>query len=157
LVKYLDENTYPPVQPHIGWSLWRMSEIWKRRFDAEMVMLGHTYFSEARSNVLRYLGPGGTSQSNLVKTMGLTKQAVQQHLDDLVRDGVVDRRPNPTDKRGNLIVLTEAGIKALHDAHKVKMLVEKSYSKLIGPKRLAALAQELDYLADQLTNGAARD
>jgi DNA-binding MarR family transcriptional regulator len=151
VVKHLDELTFPALENHIGWSLWRMAEIWKQRFDSEMVALGHSYFGEARSNILRYVGPDGTTQATLVKKMGLTKQAVQQLLDDLVEDHVIARKPNPEDKRGNIIVLTQAGLKAMHDAGKVKKLIEKSYSKLIGPANLAALIKELDTLADKVT------
>ena len=128
-----------------------MAEIWKQRFDSEMVALGHSYFGEARSNILRYVGPDGTTQATLVKKMGLTKQAVQQLIDDLVEDRVIARKPNPEDKRGNIIVLTQAGLKAIHDASKVKRLIEKSYSKLIGPENLAALVKQLDILADKVT------
>jgi DNA-binding MarR family transcriptional regulator len=151
VVKHLDVLTFPALENHIGWSLWRMSEIWKQRFDAEMVALGHSYFGEARSNVLRYVGPDGTTQAAIVKKMGFTKQAVQQLLDDLVDDRVIARKPNPEDKRGNIIVLTQTGIRAMHDASKVKRLIEKSYSKLIGAENLAALVRELDTLADKVT------
>jgi DNA-binding MarR family transcriptional regulator len=134
-----------------------MSEIWKEQFDAKMVALGHSYFGEARSTILRYVGPNGTTQAALVKKMGLSKQAVQQLLDDLVEDKVIARKPNPEDKRGNIIVLTQAGLRAMHDANKVKKLIEKNYSKLIGPANLAALVRELDSLADKVSQGAVDD
>jgi DNA-binding MarR family transcriptional regulator len=134
-----------------------MSEIWKQRFDAEMVALGHSYFGEARSNILRYVGPDGTTQAAIVKKMDLSKQAVQQLLDDLVEDKVIVRKPNPQDKRGNIIVLTQAGLRAMHDANKVKKLIEKNYSKLIGPEGLASLVRELDTLADKITQTAVDD
>jgi DNA-binding MarR family transcriptional regulator len=150
LVKKIDKLTFPPLEKHVGANLWQMSELWKKRFDAEMVELGHSYFAEARSNILRYVGPNGVSQSTVVKRMGLSKQAVQQLIDDLVVDGVVTRKPDPGDKRGKLIVLTQLGLSALHDANKVKKRIEKEYEKMIGVERLANLVADLELLANQI-------
>jgi DNA-binding MarR family transcriptional regulator len=150
LVNKLDEITFPPLEKHVGATLWQMSELWKKRFDAEMVELGYAYFAEARSNILRYVGPSGISQSTIVKRMGLSKQAVQQLIDDLVVDGVVVRQPDPKDKRGKLIVLTQLGLAALHDANKVKKRIEKEYEKMIGAERLANLIADLELLANQV-------
>ena len=147
MVKLLDELTYPPLDDHVGWRLWRLSEMWKSRFDSDMVEMGHGYFAEARGNVVRYLGPKGLPQSKLVLRMGLSKQAVQQLLDELVSDGIIERRPDPGDKRGKLIVLTQKGLHALHDANGIKKRIEMDYRKMIGPKRFAALMETLDELA----------
>ena len=115
-----------------------------------MVEIGHTWFAEARGNVVRHLGPKGLPQSKLVLRMGLTKQAVQQLLDELVVDGIVERKPDPNDKRGKLIVLTQKGLLALHDANKVKKRIERDYEKLIGSKKLSILMETLDELAAAL-------
>ena len=147
MVKHLDKITFPPVEDHIGARLWHMSEVWKARFDADMVAMGHAYFAEARSSILRYLGPGGAPQSAIVARMGLSKQAVQQLLDDLVADGVVERSTDPGDRRGKLVSLTQKGLRALHDANKVKKRIARDYEKLIGADRLATLMQVLDELA----------
>ena len=40
MVKLLDELTYPPLDDHVGWRLWRLSEMWKSRFDSDMVEMG---------------------------------------------------------------------------------------------------------------------
>jgi DNA-binding MarR family transcriptional regulator len=151
VVKKLDVLTYPPLEEHIGARLWKLSELWKVRFDAEMVALGHSYFGEARSNVLRYLGVKGTSQSLIVKRMGHTKQAVQQLIDDLVKEGVVRRESDPLDKRGRLVVLTQKGLTALHDANRVKKKIERDYEKAIGNDKLNELSELLDNLASQLS------
>lgn len=150
MVKLLDELTYPPLEDHVGWSLWRLSELWKSQFDRAMVEIGHAWFAEARGNVVRHLGPRGLAQSKLTLRMGLTKQAVQQLLDELVRDGVIERKPDPSDKRGKLIVLTQMGLRALHDANRIKKRIEKDYEKLIGPRKFGVLMKTLDELAAAL-------
>jgi DNA-binding MarR family transcriptional regulator len=150
MVKQLDKIPYPPVETHIGAQLWHMSELWKSRFDADMVALGHAYFAEARSNILRYLGPRGAPQSAIVARMGFSKQAVQQLLDDLVADGVVERKPDPADRRGKIIALTQKGLQTLHDANRVKKRIARDYEKLIGAKKLAALGEALEELASAI-------
>jgi DNA-binding MarR family transcriptional regulator len=127
-----------------------MSELWKTQFDAEMVKLGYSYFAEARSSVLRHVNAKGTPQALIVQSMGLSKQAVQQLIDDLVDEGVVTRVADPNDKRGRLIVLTQKGLAALHDAKKIKRKIESQYEKLIGTERLDELAVILDELAARL-------
>jgi DNA-binding MarR family transcriptional regulator len=156
LVKKLDKLTYPPLEDHIGVQLWMLSEAWKAQFDAEMVALGYGYFAEARSNVLRFVGPRGTPQSKIVKLMGLSKQAVQQLIDELVAEGVVEREADPADKRGKLVVLTQAGLAALHDANRVKRQIMTEYGKLLGVRKLNELTSLLGELEQHLAARAAR-
>ncbi len=156
MVKKLDKLTYPPLEDHIGVQLWMLSEAWKAQFDAEMVALGYGYFAEARSNVLRFVGPRGTPQSKIVKLMGLSKQAVQQLIDELVAEGVVEREADPADKRGKLVVLTQAGLAALHDANRVKRQIMTEYGKLLGVRKLNELTSLLGELEQHLAARAAR-
>lgn len=53
--------------------------------------------------------------SHLARVMGLTRQAVQRVVNDLVAEGLVTFEPNPHHKRARLVVLTEAG-RAAYDA-----------------------------------------
>ena len=64
--------------------------------------------------------------------MGLSKQAVQQLVDGLVADGLVERRPDPADKRGNIVVFTRAGLSMLADANIVKLEIEDAYRAKLG-------------------------
>jgi DNA-binding MarR family transcriptional regulator len=147
MVKLLDELIYPPLEDHIGWRLWQLSELWKQRFDLEMSALGHPYFAEARGNVIRHIAPAGTAQAIIVQQMGISKQAVQQLIDDLETDGVVTRQSDQKDKRSRIVVLTQKGLKALHDAKRIKKKIETDFGKLIGVDRMARLSQDLDALA----------
>ena len=148
MVKKIDELKYPPLENHVGVRLWRLSEIWKKAFDREMVQLGYPYFADARSNILRHVAPNGTAQAMIVKRMGLSKQAVQQLIDDLVKDGVIAKKPDPVDGRSNIIGLTQAGLAALHDANVVKRKIEQKFAKLVGQVKLSQLNDILDELAE---------
>ena len=146
MVKPLDEN---PVEllDHVGWRLWRISGQWKARFEAGMRANGYPWFGEARSNVVGFIGRNGLRQKELVRRMGLSKQAVQQLVDELVEEGIVERRPDPADLRGNIVIFTRAGRVMLRDANVVKLSIEDAYRRKIGDKefhRLMDILRDLD-------------
>ena len=69
---------------HIGWAAARFSHAWNTQFHAEMRAAGYDWAGEARAAILAHLPPGGLAQAELTRRIGLTKQAVQQHVDGLV-------------------------------------------------------------------------
>ena len=133
----------PELIDHIGWDLWQATDAWKRRFTREMVKRGHAWYGEARGALIRHIDRKGVAQSVLTERAGMTKQAVQQHLDDLVGDGVVERKPDPGDARRKLIGFTAAGRRALADANKVKREIERDYIRVIGKQDAEALQRAL--------------
>ncbi|MDC9825714.1 MarR family transcriptional regulator [Devosia sp. ZB163] len=146
MVKQLDDKL-PPLIDHVGWRLWRLARQWKAEFDAGMAARGHGWMAEARGAVVGHLRPGGLSQSALTAAMGISKQAVQQLVDELVAEQIVERVPDPDDKRGKIVRLLPKGIKAIADGNEVKREIEARYAERIGAERLASLNAALDDLA----------
>lgn len=72
----------------------------------------------------------GRSQRGLSELLGIDPSAVVAIVDDLVRDGLVQRDPDPDDRRARLIVATDAGrarvteARALADAVDDELLSE---------------------------------
>lgn len=128
---------------HIGWDLWRASAAWKRRFSEAMVAKGHAWYGEARGNLIQYIGRDGIQQNDIVRRAGVTKQAVQQHLDELVRDGVIERAPDPEDARRKLVRFTEEGMQALSDANIIKRAIEKDFEQIVGKEDAQVLKRAL--------------
>jgi len=52
--------------------------------------------------------------------IGITVGAASKLVDRLERDGLVERRPNPSDRRSSLVVLTEAGQAAFQEATRAR-------------------------------------
>ncbi len=148
MVKKVDE-TIPPLIDHVGWRLWRASQQWMRRFSAEMVAAGHPVFAEARSQLIPHIAREGTRQSELVTRMGLSKQAVQQLVVALEDDGLVERLPDPDDRRGKVVAFTPRGLALLAAANVVKQRIEKDYRTRLGPEEFAQLVRALDRLEPQ--------
>lgn len=146
MVKQLDDQPWPETLDHVGWLLWQATQRWKAELDAGLVEIGYPWAAEARANIIMHVGRSGIRQSELVRRMGLSKQAVQQLLDDLVKDGVVERKADADDRRGKLIVFTSAGRKLLADSNRVKRAIEARYREVLGPKRFAEFMAMLDQL-----------
>jgi len=138
MVKLPDEN-YPELIDHLGWRLWRAARRWKAEFDARMAAQGFAWFTEARSALLGHV----VRQNDLVRCMGLTKQAVQQIVDELAAEGIVERRPDPADARGRIVALTAAGIAAAHAANDVKRAIDAEQRERLGTERFEALIEAL--------------
>lgn len=117
---------------HIGWRLWDAAAAWKTKFAAGMIAQGHDWYAEARSSVVPYVALEGTRQADIVARMGLSKQAVQQLIQDLEQAGIVHRVPDPEDGRGKIVKFTQAGLDAQRDSAKVKRAVEDELRAQLG-------------------------
>ncbi|MEO8882203.1 MAG: MarR family transcriptional regulator [Devosia sp.] len=148
MVNKLDDNSFPPLIDHAGWRLGRLFRQWKIEFDAEMVALGHGFMAEARGAVVGHLRPTGAPQAAIAAALGISKQAVQQLVDELEAEGVVDRIPNPDDARGKLVVLTARGAEAIRAGNRVKQSIEQRYRARLGEARFAVFMGALDELYD---------
>jgi DNA-binding MarR family transcriptional regulator len=69
--------------------------------------------TSARWQVLGVVDHGPASVSAVARTMGLTRQSVQQIADALERDGFVAYADNPQHRTAKLITMTAAGREAL--------------------------------------------
>ena len=144
----LDEKPAPTLIDHVGWRLWRLARQWKAEFDAEMLARGHPWITEARGAVIGQLRPGGLPQSALTAALGVSKQAVQQFVDELVGEGAVERVPDPADGRGKIVRLTARGLASITEGNTVKREIEKRYRRRVGAERFALLNEVLDELAE---------
>ena len=137
MVKHLDHNS--AIGDHIGWQLWKANRLWLTEFVHAMRQAGHAWFGPSEANLLGHLDGTGTSQALLTERLGLTKQAVQQALDQLETAGIVHRDPNPADKRGRIVRYTRKGWAAMRDADRIKLELEAAFTARIGPEKLATL------------------
>jgi DNA-binding MarR family transcriptional regulator len=117
---------------HIGWTLWRAAQAWRVEFTAAMVAEGHAWFGQARGNLMVHIGPNGLRQGDLADRAQLTKQAVQQFVDELAADGILMRVRDETDARARRICLTPAGEAAMRDADRIKARIEARWRKVLG-------------------------
>ena len=140
MVKHLDEKKLPD---HIGWRLWQASRAWQAEFSAAMRTAGHRWFSEARAGLIGHIPRRGLRQSQLIQRAGISKQAVQQLVDGLEEEGVLQRLPDPDDRRGKIVSFTDKGLAALSDGDRIKLDIERDYRHRLGGPRFDALMEAL--------------
>lgn len=136
---------------HLGLSLKRAAERWETEFATAMSARGHDFIAEGRGQLFRFIPRTGIAQSALAAETGLTKQAVQQHLDALVADGLVKRVADPSDSRRKWVQPTEAGQRALSDGEAVVIELDGRLRSTLGSvptKRLARLSGLLSQAED---------
>lgn len=149
MVKKLDDNAFPPLIDHVGWRVATLFRQWKQEFDGEMTRLGHGFIAEARGAVIGHLRPAGASQSAVAEALGISKQAVQQLVDELEAEGIVERVANPADARGKLVMLTARGAEALRDSNRVKQQIEARYRSVLGDRQFDSFMDALDRLRNR--------
>jgi DNA-binding MarR family transcriptional regulator len=87
-----------------------------REYGIQMVLFRNVVAERLGVNVtdMECLGllynKGLASPSELARYTGLSSGATTAMLDRLEKSGLIERRPNPDDRRGTLIVLVQAGV-----------------------------------------------
>ncbi len=85
----------------------------------------------------------------LAQRMGLSKQAVQQLVDDLESEGIIERCPDPDDRRAKIVEFTKKGLKAQTDANRIKREVETAFREKLGDEDFDRLDELLRRLAEE--------
>ena len=95
----------------------------------------------------------GTRLTDLAAWAGMARPSMSELVDELEADGLLERRPDPSDGRAKLVVLTPAGWDAIHTGRAIIAGIEADYARRIGADRFEAMCQALQDLLDDL-NGA---
>ncbi len=90
----------------------------------------------------------GTTVTNLLSILGVTKQSLNRVLRALIEDGLVESRIGTTDRRQRHLYLTEAGReleRQLSDAQRNRM---RAAYRAAGPEAVAGFRQVLEAMMD---------
>ncbi len=139
-----------PERPMIGLLLRLLSQHYQLEMEAALVTGGFDDIGPSAANVFPFVGENGATISELADLAHVRKQTMAQAVDQLARSGYVERRPNPHDKRSQLIFLTERGRDVPTVTHAAARQVEEHWSTLIGPEDLETLKATLQRLLDEL-------
>jgi len=123
----------------------------RRLLDAE---LGECGLSLSRTKLLSELSSKGPmNQSELATKFGLAPRTVTELVDTLERDGLVERRPDPNDRRARPVHLTPAGEQARERAVVVgKQIIDRAMGTLSDLQRtdLAATLHLIEAEIDKI-------
>ena len=87
----------------------RLSSLWRAQLDRLLRPEGMTLATMRPMAYLMVMG-NGLKQSDLASVMGVDSSALVRVLDQLGREGLISREPDPHDRRSNLVALTKAGM-----------------------------------------------
>ncbi|MEV7093418.1 MarR family transcriptional regulator [Amycolatopsis sp. NPDC051045] len=76
-------------------------------------LTGPVGLTAAQWQVLDFLEDGPATAAEVARRRGLRRQSVQETANRLLRNGMLDRRPNPADARAPLLLLTRRAKEAL--------------------------------------------
>ena len=85
----------------------------------------------------------GLSQSALARALGVDRSTLVAVLDRLQGDGLIERRPSPTDRRSHELVLTRAGTKRVDEARAAIRAHEARVLSGLSETEVAALIRAL--------------
>lgn len=67
-----------------------------------------------------------SNQATIAQILGIDRTVMTYLVDDLERDGLVERRPDPADRRARQVVLTARGTEVLADASSRLQQIERT-------------------------------
>ena len=97
--------------------------------------------------VFIHMDQGGIRLTDLAARAQMTPQSMAELVDELVEAGLLERGPDPTDRRAKLIVFTERGLDAVQVALDAIVDLERDLAQRLGRTRLRELQTTLRELA----------
>lgn len=116
-----------------------------RLFDEELSRRGVAPFQSGTLTMIKRLEP--VTPSDLQQEMGVPLTTLRNRVNELVRDGLVERVPNPQDGRSHLLRSTPAAREVLEASRAAARQVQRKLARH-GVEVSAGLADELDELRE---------
>ena len=98
---------------------------------------GHSKLRACHGVVLGHLANSDERLTRLAELCGQPKQYILRLIDELEALGYVERRPDPQDRRGKLIAVTERGRAQQEDAALILTRIEARYAERVGREKYA--------------------
>jgi DNA-binding MarR family transcriptional regulator len=111
---------------------------------------GFTDIRPPHANVFPFVPPEGIKVSELARLARVRKQTTAQAVEQLERAGYVERRPDPNDRRAQLVFLTPKGESVSPVTVAAGRRVEERWAELIGAEELETLRASLQHLLAKL-------
>lgn len=133
---------------HIGQLLVHLTRQFQTELYARLIEAGIEGARVPHTHVTAYIKAEGSRLTDLATQARMTRPAMAELVDDLQRLGIVERKPDPSDRRAKLICLTEQGWAAMRTGHQIIAGLESEYAQQIGSERFEAMCQAMQALLD---------
>ena len=143
-----------PTHPSIGLLVRLIYQHHSQAMDAALREAGFEDLAPSAGNVFPFVGPEGITVSELAQLAHVRKQTMAQAVEQLELADYVERKPNPNDRRSQLVFLTERGKSVPPVTHAAAARVEERWAALTSPQELEALRTSLLRLLNELQAGS---
>lgn len=133
----------PSHHDSLGLLLRLAHQQWTLAVDTRLAEEGFDDIKPHYANIFTFVPPEGIQVSQLTELAHVRKQSMTQTVEELEKLGYVERRPDPSDKRGKLVFLTERGMKVSPIARAAGRLVDQRWAELTSPEEIEALRRAL--------------
>jgi MarR family transcriptional regulator for hemolysin len=103
---------YPSAELGLTIAIILAARRWRALIDEKLREIGHSASRMEAMSAIAY-APPQTTQIQIAKRIGIEGPTLTRTLDMLEADGLVERLPDPSDRRNKHMKLTEAGLDAL--------------------------------------------
>lgn len=137
--------------PTMGVLLRLLYQVYSLEIQGALRDAGFEDINPAAANVFTFVTSQGATVSELASLSHVRKQTMAQTVEQLELSGYIERRPNPSDRRSQLVFLTSRGKKIPPVTHRAAATIEKRWARLLGADELETLRASLRELLTGLT------
>lgn len=120
-----------------------------QQLHAHLAEHGHEVLGASYGYVLRALAESPRTASQLGEQLGITAQGAAKVVDEMVRHGYVERRPDPADKRAKLLHLAPRGEDMLRTVRDFHAAYEQRLADRVGTAEVATTRAVLGEIKDE--------
>jgi DNA-binding MarR family transcriptional regulator len=126
------------------------STILTQRVQEGLIAAGFGDLRLAHMPVFQRLAPEGSRVTELAKQVGIAKQSMGYLIDYLEQHGYVERLPDPTDGRAQLVRRTQRGWEVNRLSAQLVWEIQDEWTQLLGEERMKHLQSLLSDLVSLL-------
>ncbi|MGB1289213.1 MAG: MarR family winged helix-turn-helix transcriptional regulator [Aggregatilineales bacterium] len=133
-------------QQNIGRLFQRAARAYSELAMQKLQTAGYDNITLVHTALIANLDIDGTRISTLADRAGISKQAMGQLANELENQQLIQRKPDPSDRRATLICFTDSGLQFLQDAYHLKLEIEAEYAAVLGAEGMETLRELLENL-----------
>jgi DNA-binding MarR family transcriptional regulator len=137
--------------PPLGVLLRLLYQLYSLEIQGSLREAGFEDINPAAANVFTFVTSRGATVSELAALSHVRKQTMAQTVEQLELSGYIERRPNPLDRRSQLVFLTSRGKQIPPVTHKAAATIDRRWANLLGAGELETLRVSLLELLTGLT------
>ena len=150
LLKFSFEQFQALRKRSIGRLIWRLKRHLHADMEPQLQARGYTNFKMGYVMFLANIDENGTTNTELAKLAGVSKQAMSKVASELETGGYIYTQPHEKDARATLLFLNERGKALFEDLHVVVGAIHDKFSRIVGQERMDQLIETLLELNDAL-------